>query len=131
MAANSKTGPLKNLTEQQTINLIEYFQSHEAVWDPRAVSYRNRNIPAGAWTTIRVSFESSIGIVCTDEQVQAKCDSLRSSFTRELRKVKNSKKSGAGTDEVYVSSWCFYQQLQFLRAVIQIMKPRSTNMVSV
>ncbi|KAL8614412.1 hypothetical protein ACOMHN_007749 [Nucella lapillus] len=66
-----------------------------------------------------------------DEQVQAKCDSLRSSFTRELRKVKNSKKSGAGTDEVYVSSWCFYQQLQFLRAVIQIMKPRSTNMVSV
>ncbi|XP_064110271.1 uncharacterized protein LOC135218057 [Macrobrachium nipponense] len=51
----------------------------------------------------------------TRDTVTKKINNMRSSFRKELKKVENSKKSGAATDEVYRPSLWYYDQLLFLR----------------
>lgn len=65
-----------------------------------------------------------------DDQIQRKLQGLRNSYTRELRQVNESKKSGAGADDVKKSSWPFYDYMHFLRPVIVITTKIASNMVS-
>lgn len=45
MAAPSKaTGPLGNMTQHDTFDLIELIQGHEALWNVRSLSYRNQTL---------------------------------------------------------------------------------------
>jgi hypothetical protein len=41
--------------------------------------------------------------------IEAKIHSIRSQFMREIKKIQNSMKSGAGADEVYIPAWFAYQ----------------------
>ncbi|XP_064105682.1 uncharacterized protein LOC135215161 [Macrobrachium nipponense] len=44
----------------------------------------------------------------TKEELKKKINSLRTSFRKELKKIKDSSRSGAGADEIYEPSlWCF------------------------
>lgn len=64
------------------------------------------------------------------EHLQAKFASLRNMFARELRKKNQTKISGAGTEDLYRSTWPYFQHLQFLLPVMSITKPTVTNLVS-
>ena len=57
------------------------------------------------------------------KQVQSKFHTLRTYFCKERGKVTFSKQSGAGTDQIYVSKWKFYERLCFLSDYIS---PRNT-----
>lgn len=57
--------------------------------------------------------EISQQLEITTDEVTAKFHALRSQFNRERSKTQQSK-SGAGTDEIYVSRWEYFQSLQFL-----------------
>ena len=65
------------------------------------------------------------------DQLWSKLANLRSYYTKELKKVNDSKKSGAGTDEVYKSSWSHFESLHcFLRTQV-VPRKSQTNLVSV
>ena len=55
--------------------------------------------------------------------VKAKINALRVQLGQEMTKESKTK-SGQATDEKYVSKWMFYEQLNFLRAVIATTKRR-------
>lgn len=63
----------------------------------------------------------------TAEEVKKKLNSLRTYYNKELKK----KKSGAGTAELYVSGWTYYDALDaFLKS--QVLPSRTLlNMVSI
>ena len=63
-------------------------------------------------------------------EIKSKSNSLRTYYSQELKKEGNSKKSGAGKDEVLESKWPYFGRLSFLRDTIA---PRKTvsNLVSV
>jgi len=64
------------------------------------------------------------------EQLWTKLANLRSYYSRELKKVNDSKKSGAGTDEVYTSSWSHFEILdKFLQTQV-VPRKSQTNLVS-
>lgn len=50
---------------------------------------------------------------------------LRTYYSKELGKVKDSQKSGAGTDDLYKSKWPFFNRLEFLRD--QVIPRRTTS----
>lgn len=67
--------------------------------------------------------------VCvSDEHIQKKVVALRNTFTRELRLLRDSKKSGLWA-AVRKPTWPFYSAMQFLRGVINIITPATANIV--
>nr|CAD7417682.1 unnamed protein product [Timema poppensis] len=50
----------------------------------------------------------------TKEDLAKKLNSLRTNFRKELKKMKDSKKSGAGAEEVYESILWYFDSMKFL-----------------
>ena len=59
-----------------------------------------------------------------------KIQSLRTSFRKEVRKVKKSQGTGKGVSEIYVPTWKFYEQCKFLEDVIVSRRPTVSNVFS-
>lgn len=53
-------------------------------------------------------------INATVDNVKKKINSLRAGYRKEYKKVQNSKRTGIGTDQVYVPKLWYYSQLEFL-----------------
>ena len=64
------------------------------------------------------------------EEVKKKIKNLRTVFTRELRKVEASKRSGAGVDDIYVPKFKFFKSMMFLQPHING-KDSKTNMARI
>ena len=89
-------------SRQDTITLIDIYKSHECLWNVRCSNYKNRDKRAAAIRDIAQTISRSVN------DVKKKLDSLRNQHQRELRLMCTSKKSGAGSDEIYTPKlWCF------------------------
>ena len=65
----------------------------------------------------------------SEKDVLAKISSLRTYYSKQLRKVQNGIKSGAGRNDIYNSTWAHFNSVAFLRDMVT---PRKsvTSMVS-
>eukprot|EP00794_Sanderia_malayensis_P011516 gene11516-biopygen9186 len=82
----------------------------QVVEDTQDSDYRNK-----AMESILTGLQTEGAGVTTVKQIQDKITNLRNYYAAERRKIEASQKSGAGTANVYISSWKFYAQLQFLQ----------------
>lgn len=55
----------------------------------------------------------------TLEDIKKKINAIRSNYRRELKKIISSKRSGAGTDEIYAPKIWYFPYLHFLRKLEQ------------
>ena len=60
--------------------------------------------------------------------VKAKYKSIRTQYVKECNKVEKSKRSGAGSDEVYRPSWSWFPVLSFMRHTVQPEKTQGSQM---
>ena len=66
----------------------------------------------------------------TEQDVMRKSKNLRTTYSRELHKVKGSQRSGAGADDVVTSTWVYFSSLDaFLRPHVT-MRATIMNLVS-
>ena len=66
----------------------------------------------------------------TEQDVMRKFKNLRTTYSRELHKIKGSQRSGAGADDVVTSTWVYFSSLDaFLRPHVT-MRATITNLVS-
>ena len=80
--------------------------------------------PIGKCFAILVIF-----VLLTADDIQQKLRNLRTSYTRERRKVETSERSGAGVDTVFRSCWPYFEALDaFLRPEVA-MRESVTNLV--
>ncbi|KAL4720761.1 hypothetical protein ACJJTC_013839 [Scirpophaga incertulas] len=100
-----------NFPEEEFILSLETMPE---LWDKKCIDYTNKY-------KRRTGYEKLLKILAkikpraTVEDVKKKINSLRSNYRRELKKIVTSKRSGAGTNEVYVpKSWTF-KYLTFLQ----------------
>ena len=70
------------------------------------------------------NYEPEIDPIPPVEEILNKLNDLRIYFNSARNKVEQSKLSGNGTDDVYKSSWQFFDQLQFLNDNVT---PRNTH----
>jgi hypothetical protein len=96
------------VSNDRVLKLIELYHGNQCLWDGQRVDYKNRNKKTDAWNNIAEEMGTPRNII------EAKMHSIRSQFMRERNNVQNSKKSGAGADEVYVPARFAYQHLLFL-----------------
>lgn len=119
MAGKKRVEELKLNSEQQE-RLIELFQEEPDLWNVSSAAYSKKESRQKALRTIVEKLKEDYeGLECNVNQIQAKISYLRGYYSKELAKINKSRKSGAGSDEVYSSSWIHFKSLDtFLKTQI-------------
>lgn len=98
---------------ESVLRLIELYEERDVLYFIKNKNYLNRDLRAKAYEEIYNELKNN-NINVSKEAIKLKIHTLRNQYLRELRLIENSKKSGAGVDEIYKPKlWCF-QQLKFL-----------------
>lgn len=92
-----------------------FCQDHPDLWDHSRPAYHNRDATAAAISEI----QSLLLEKKSKEAITRKFASLRTSYIRERKREKGSKTSGSGSDDIYISQWKYYKEMDFLRDEIE------------
>ncbi|KAJ8022116.1 hypothetical protein HOLleu_39523 [Holothuria leucospilota] len=104
----------RDIEHKFLLEVIATYESLPALWKIKSDDYMNRDKKADAYNVLLQKYKEHFP-EATLEELKKKLNSLRTNFRSELRKVERSAKSGAGTEDLYVSTlWCF-DALLFLR----------------
>lgn len=100
---------LRSYSKDFIREFIELYQSFPCLWKTKCKEYMNRTKKYSAYETLLKKPKS------TKKCVKAKINSMRGSFRREMKKIEESKRSGAGTDEIYITHLWYYDLLLFCK----------------
>lgn len=104
---------IRQWSKEFTVDFIELYRNYPCLWRIKSSDYSDRNKRNNAYENLCSKLQE-IDETATKETVVKKVDSLRSNFRKELKKIKESKRSGAGTDNVYIPKLWYFEKLQFL-----------------
>lgn len=88
MEGNNK--PRRNWSQDDILQLVEWYQEKEELWNPKCAAYHMKNLKHDAWLWIAKNCS------CEVEDVVKKMESLLASFRRERTKIKTSTGTGKG-----------------------------------
>ncbi|CAI6359235.1 unnamed protein product [Macrosiphum euphorbiae] len=92
-----------------TIKFIEEYKSHDCLWDFKSSSYKNKHMRESAYRSIVIAMAiEGFGV----PEVKTKIKNIRSTYAQEIKKIKESKKSGSGVDTCYVSNIQWLKELE-------------------
>lgn len=105
---------------------IDLYRETEFLWNVRHLDYKNVSKRSLAMKKIADDMLSK-GYGFSPEELKKKMHSLRTSYNKTNKKVKDSMKSGAGLDEVFKPKGFLYEELRFLGTTDQsLCETRST-----
>lgn len=116
------------LTNEQT-KLKEFILNLEAlpeVWDSSTKMYKDAIKRGEAYRKLLQVYKKNKNDATVDD-VKKKINSLRSNYRKEFKKIVQSKRSGAGTDEMYTPKSWVYHLLQFSSKTEQPISQVSAN----
>ncbi|XP_062125812.1 uncharacterized protein LOC133838659 [Drosophila sulfurigaster albostrigata] len=100
------------MSKQFLQDFIFSLENQPAVWHAKCEAYKNKNLRNKSWEVLLEKYKK-IDEDATIDTVKKKVNSLRTSYRRELQKIRR-EKSGAGTDDVYQPSLWYFNDLCFL-----------------
>ena len=95
-------------------DFLETYQNLPTLWQSRSDDYKNTYLRTEAWETLLTKYKEFDENASMDV-VKKKINSMRTSYRRELNKIRKSEKSGAGSDDIYIPSIWYFHSLDFLR----------------
>ena len=100
-----------NLWPEEDVNtLIEFYQENGYLWNHHLETHKDRNLKEATFSRI-----SEILPQYSKDEIKKQWHSLKTISDREDKQAEGSKKSGCGTDNVYIPSWKFYSQMCFTK----------------
>ncbi|XP_035903328.1 uncharacterized protein LOC118508033 [Anopheles stephensi] len=106
---------------------IELYKSYPCLWQVNAKEYTDRTKRKAAYDALVTKYRE-VDKAASKDEVKRKIYGLRSSYRRELIKLKKSIRSGATLDDVYKPSLWYFYLFDFLNEQDTIMKePTSTT----
>lgn len=96
------------------LEFIDLYHTFPELWKIKSNVYMNRIKKDAAYKKMAEKMKE-IDPKANRDLVRAKINSLRTSYRRELKKVKSSQKSGAGTGDIYEPSLWYFNKIDFLR----------------
>lgn len=93
-------------TNEMTSRFVDLYQAHSILWDPKHRCHKDRVKVNNAWRAISKNTNTPVN------ELKKKKNSIMASFRGHLRKKKASISSGAGPDDVYMTKWFLYNQLE-------------------
>ncbi|KAM4021876.1 uncharacterized protein ACNLHF_027196 [Anomaloglossus baeobatrachus] len=102
--------------EEFVRELLDLYKSLPCLWKIKSAEYSDRIKKQAAYAQLMELFKKHSGGEAVDAKlVKKKIQGLRTVYKKEVNKVDKSKKSGAGTDQVYVSPLWYFNLLEFTR----------------
>ncbi|XP_069685900.1 uncharacterized protein [Periplaneta americana] len=96
-------------TKDSTLELLNALMERPCLWDVSVKEYRDKTKKADCFRELELLFN------CSRVNIEKKISSLRSQYSRELQKIKTSRKSGGTVDDVYTSKWFAFEAMSFMR----------------
>ena len=107
----------RSWTDEEVDILIELWSQHENLFNTKSKMYFNRDMRQKSLLTIEKCLKES-GIETTTQQITKKLTDLKNYYGGQRRMIEGSKTSSAGTDDVFVSVWKFYDKLEVFERCI-------------
>lgn len=104
---------------------IAVYRELPELWKVKCDEYKNRNKKDAAYEKL-VAKLKEIEPKADRAIVRSKINSLRTAYRREVKKMKESRKSGRGTDDVYSPNLWYFEEIDFLRDQENQMQGTST-----
>jgi len=104
---------------------IELYQSFPCLWLVKSKEYSDRNKKGLAYEEMVKKYKE-FDPSADRNTVVKKINALRTVYKKELSKVNNSSKSGAGADEIYKPSLWYFDLLHFLNDQDTVRPTRNT-----
>lgn len=114
---------MEQMQKEEVIKLIALYKQNECLWNINSKLFRRTDIKNNAIRKIATEMGMD------EEVIKKKIKNIRTSYTAERKKILNSKKSGAGIDEVKESNLFYYSDMEFLNPCISFRKGQN-NYVS-
>ncbi|CAI6372741.1 unnamed protein product [Macrosiphum euphorbiae] len=99
-------------SKEFTLQFIELYKQYPCLWKIKSKDYINKNLKREAYDELTKFCKTTIPEANKDFVIK-KIQSFRGSFRKELKKVVDSKRSGASLDDVYVPTLWYYDHLVF------------------
>ncbi|XP_060809924.1 uncharacterized protein LOC106140308 [Amyelois transitella] len=115
-------------SEETTLKFVSIYIEHDCLWNVKSPCYKNKQKKQSAYLDI----ENKMNIAGFGEkEIKLKIKNIRSTYSQELKKIKESKNSGAGTDTVYIPSVKWFSILDAsLRNLNSILTTSESNLAS-
>ncbi|KAF5280149.1 hypothetical protein FQR65_LT15065 [Abscondita terminalis] len=95
-------------SEVTTIKFVEAYRDWPCLWNVKDAIYKNKHARDAAYKEIEnIMNIEGFGIM----EIKNKIRALRSTYSQEKKKIKDSKKSGAGTNQVYVPGVKWFKEM--------------------
>ena len=99
--------------KQNQEDFIALFRDSPCLWQTTAKDYHDRTKREAAYQKL-VDIMKEVEPLATKDSVIKKINNMRSSFRKELKKIKECTRTGSGADEVYQPKLWYFEQLRFL-----------------
>lgn len=96
------------------VEFIELYKSYPCLWLVKSKDYSNRNAKNKAYN-ILVEKLQTVDPDANRDSVVKKINALRSAYRKQLKKVIDSEKSGAGEEDIYIPHLWYFEMLHFLK----------------
>lgn len=127
MATGAKNTRVMKLQDSETARFLELYHSEIVLYDTSIEEYRDHDLRMAA--TKRISDALKIPGFGPKEVI-SKFKNLRNSFCQEMKKIADSERSGAGTDDIYKPKVFWFEHMNsFIRPFVQ-QRPTQSNLVS-
>lgn len=87
---------------------IDLYKQSQCLWNPQHSMFKDTTTKNGAWEDL------SQAVGCDSLEARRKMKNLQGQFSREEKKLRQKRKSGAGNDAV--SPWNYYKHMMFLKS---------------
>lgn len=111
------------------ITFLDIFRNYPCLWDASTADYINRNAKDSAYKKLLEQLEEQ-GLHAELAPLKKKIKSLRNTYRNEVYKMKKSKKSGAGADDVYKPRLVWFSAAQMIWSSTIVGRDSSSNLVS-
>lgn len=115
---------------KEIISFLDLYQNYPCLWDVSSPDYIKRNAKDAAFTDLLQQLEKK-GLHTTLGPLKRKIKSLRDTYRNELYKIKKSKKSGVGADDVYKPRLVWFSAAQVFWQTAVAGRDSTSNLVSV
>ncbi|KAL4711265.1 hypothetical protein ACJJTC_019106 [Scirpophaga incertulas] len=104
------------------INILEIYKEMPYLWNKNDPNYKNKTMRYEGFRVLLEMYKN-FDPEATMKTIKKRIENMRSTYLKEVKKVNASKHTGAGSQDIYVPSLWYFDNLSFLESTTESCRP--------